>query len=61
MHQIEALVDLFEAERVGDHRIDLDLAIHIPVDNLWHISAAARPAKGGTTPAATGDKLERAG
>ena len=28
MHQIEALVDLLEAERVGDHRVDLDLAIH---------------------------------
>ena len=61
MHQIETLVDLFEAERVGDHRIDLDLAVHVPVDNLRHIGAATRPAKGGAAPAASGDELERAG
>src|SRR6266487_3078113 len=61
MHQIEGVVDLFERHRVGDHRIDLDLAIHIPVDNLRHVSAAARTTKGSAAPHAPGNELERPG
>ena len=32
---------------VGDHRIDLDLSLHVPVDDLGHVGAAARAAEGG--------------
>src|SRR5690606_42103878 len=34
VHQIEGLVDVFQGEGVGDHRVDLDLAVHVPVDDL---------------------------
>ena len=45
MHQIKPFVDIVQAHRVGDHWINLNLAIHIPIDNLRHICAATRAAK----------------
>jgi CHASE1-domain containing sensor protein len=61
LHQVEALVDVVERQRVGDHRVDLDLAVHVPVDDLRHVGAAARAAEGGALPDAAGDQLERPG
>ena len=61
MHQIKSLIDFIKRQRVGDHRVDIDLAIHIPIDNLWHISSATRPSKGGATPASSSYQLERTG
>src|SRR5690606_15098896 len=61
MHQLEALVDVLEPERVGHHRVDLDLAVHVPVDDARHIGAALGATKGGTHPAAAGDELEGTG
>src|ERR1700756_1029217 len=61
MHQVEGLVDVLQGHLMGDHRIDLDLAVHIPVDNLGHIGAPARPTKGRAPPGAAGDELERPG
>ena len=61
MHQIEPLVDVVQRHAVGDHRIDLDLAVHVPVDDFRHIGAAARAAKGRALPDPAGDQLERAG
>ena len=61
MHQVETLVDFVEGQRVGNHRIDLDLPVHIPIDDLGNIGAALRPAKGGAPPVAPGHQLERAG
>ncbi len=46
---------------MSDHRVDLDLAIHVPVDNLRHIGAAARAAKGRALPHAPRHQLERTG
>ena len=34
MHQIKAVVDLVQAEFMGDHRVYFDLAVHIPIDNF---------------------------
>src|ERR1700730_7442362 len=59
VHQIESLVDLFQLEHMGDHRIDLDLAIHVPVDDFRHIGAAARAAERGALPDPAGNQLER--
>src|SRR5258708_16804694 len=59
VHQIESLVDLLELEDMRDHRIDLDFSVHVPVDDLWHIGAAARAAECGALPYAAGDQLER--
>src|SRR5690606_4603483 len=60
-HHLEALVDVFEPQRMGDHRIDLDLAAEIPVDDLGHIGASLGAAKGRAHPGTTGDQLERTG
>src|SRR4051794_32077231 len=60
VHQIEATVDVSERHGMGDHRVDLDLLLHVPVDDLWYISAAARAAKGSAFPDPAGDELERA-
>src|SRR6056297_837109 len=58
MHEIEALVDLVERESVSDHRVDLDFAVHVPLDNLRHVGAASCAAECGATPGAAGDELE---
>src|SRR3954468_12731632 len=61
MHQVEALVDLLELQNVSDHRVDRDLAVHIPVDDLRNVGASLRAAERGAAPVAAGDELEGAG
>src|SRR3546814_16807973 len=56
VHQVEALVDLFQRQHMGDHRVDLDLAVHVPVDDLGYVGAALRPAESRVAPVAPGDK-----
>ncbi|GCC45508.1 hypothetical protein chiPu_0029605, partial [Chiloscyllium punctatum] len=46
---------------MGDHRIDLDLSVHVPVDDLRHVGATARAAERGALPDPPGDELERPG
>src|SRR6266481_8567591 len=58
MHQVESPVDLLELEDMGDHRIDLNLAIHVPVDDFWHVGAAASAAECAALPDPAGDELE---
>ena len=45
VHQIETLVDLLQFENVGNHRIELDFAVHVSVDDLRHLGPAARAAE----------------
>src|ERR1700761_6513548 len=59
VHEVEALVDLLQAHDVGDHRVDLDFAGHIHVDDLRHVGAALGAAERGAAPVAPGDELER--
>src|SRR6202140_3855588 len=59
VHQVESLVDLLQLEDVGDHRIDLDLSVHVPVDDFWHVRAAARAAERRALPDPAGHELER--
>src|SRR5882724_2399169 len=61
MHQIESLVDLLELEDMGDHRIDLDLSVHVPVDDFGNVGAAARTAERRAFPDAAGHQLKRPG
>src|SRR4051794_33256359 len=60
-HKVEPFVDLFEGQHVGDQIIDVDLAIHVPVDDPRHVSAPARAAERGAHPDAAGHELERTG
>src|SRR5580698_9171438 len=59
VHQIESLVDLLELEDMGDHRVDLDLAVHVPVDDFRHVGAAARATQRRALPDPAGHQLER--
>src|SRR5882724_12222716 len=58
VHQVESLVDLLQFEDVCDHRIDLNLSVHVPIDDFRHIGATARAAERGTFPDAAGHELE---
>src|SRR5580658_6038717 len=59
MHQVEGLVDVVERQGVGDHGIDFDLSLHIPIDDFRHVRTAARAAEGGAAPHSPGDQLKR--
>src|SRR5690606_17686583 len=59
-HQVEGVVDVGEGEHVGDEIVDVDLAVHVPVDDLGHVAAALGAPKGRALPHPTGDELERA-
>src|SRR6185437_4507635 len=59
MHQVERLVDVLQRQQVGDEIVDVELAVHVPVDDLRHIGAAARAAERGAFPHPPGYQLKR--
>ena len=59
LHQREAFIDVLELELVGDQVVDVELAVHVPIDDPGHIGAAARAAEGRAFPLAPGDQLKR--
>src|SRR5678815_4259426 len=59
VHQVERLVDVVERHRVRDQVIDVDLALHVPVDDLRYVGAAARAAERSALPDAARHQLER--
>src|SRR5262249_2310720 len=61
VHQVESFVDVQERHGVRDHRVDLDLAFHVPVDNFRYVGAPARAAECRAFPDAASDQLEWAG
>ena len=60
MHQVEPAIDIVERQRVRDQIVDIDLAIHVPVDDLRHIGPAARAAESRAFPDAACHQLKRA-
>src|SRR5579871_817056 len=58
-HELKCLVDLLQRHYVGDHRIDLYQAVHIPVDDPWRIGAAAGSAERCAAPHPPRHQLER--
>ena len=59
MHQVEALVDLVQRQLMGNQIVDIDLPLHVPVDDLRHVGAPSGAAEGGALPHPAGDQLER--
>src|SRR5208282_5962858 len=59
VHQAERIVDLFERHLMGNQIVDVDFAVHIPIDDLGHIRAAACTAEGRALPDAPRHELER--
>src|SRR6185437_4572415 len=61
MHEIECIVDLFERHHVGDEIVDVDFLVHVPVDDLGNVGAAACAAERGALPHPAGHELEGPG
>src|SRR5204863_6298050 len=59
MHQLEALVKVVELQGVRDQIVDIDLFLHVPIDDLRHIGPPARATEGGALPHAAGHQLKR--
>src|SRR3977135_1360141 len=59
MHQSDSVGDLPQRADMSYHPSDVDFSIHIPVNDLRHIGAAARAAERSAFPHPTGHKLER--
>src|SRR5215831_4592917 len=58
VHEVESVVDLLERHDVRDQIVDVDLLVHVPIDDLRHIGAAARTTEGSALPHPSSDKLE---
>src|SRR4029077_3300869 len=52
------MIDLVERHNVGDQVVDIDLAVHVPVDDFGHVGTAARAAESRAFPDAAGDELK---
>jgi hypothetical protein len=59
VHQIESFVDVLQRHGVSNQIVDVDLFLHVPVDDPRHFGTTSDTAKGGALPDATGDELER--
>src|SRR5947199_3440511 len=59
VHELERVVDLFQRHGVRDQIVDVDLVLHVPVDDLRDVGTAARPSESGALPHPSGDELER--
>src|ERR1700733_9257069 len=60
-NQLKCIVDLFERHGVGDHLVDRDFSVHVPVDDFRHVCASTRAAESRAFPDAASDELERSG
>ena len=39
-HQVEAFTDVLQRELMGGQIVDVDLLLHVPIDDLWHVGAS---------------------
>src|SRR5688572_7356020 len=60
VHEIESVIDLFQRHHVGDEVVDVDLLVHVPVDDLRHVGAAACATESRALPHPPRHQLERA-
>ncbi len=61
MHEVEGIVDVFQRHGVSDEVVDVDLPVHVPVDDPRHVRASLRTAERRATPDAACDQLEGPG
>src|SRR5258706_6806860 len=59
VHQIETVVDVGKLQLVRDQVVDVDLPVHVPVDDFRHVAPPLGAAERGALPHAAGDELER--
>jgi len=58
VHVVEGLVDLAEWLSMRDELVDLELVVHVILDETTHLAAALDTAECTTLPYTTGDELE---
>ena len=58
LHVLEGSVDLVERLSVGDELVNLELAVHVVVDEVRELSAALDTTECTTFPDTAGDELE---
>lgn len=58
MHVMERLIDAAKVLSVGDELINLELAVHVVVDQAAHLAAALDTTEGTALPHASGNELE---
>src|SRR3546814_11990374 len=56
---IETFIDLLKRQHVCDQVVDVDLLVHVPVDDFRQVGATACAAERRADPAAAGAQLER--
>src|SRR3984885_7842094 len=61
MHQVESTVDLLQRHGMRYEIVDVDLTVHVPIDDLRYIGAAACAAECRPLPHAPRDQLEWTG
>lgn len=58
VHVVEGLVDLAEWLSMRDELVDLELVVHVILDEATHLAAALDTAECTALPYTTGDELE---
>ena len=61
LHEIEGIVDFRKRHCVRYQGIDLDFAVHVPIDDFGNIAPALCSSEGGASPDAPCDELEGSG
>ncbi len=59
VHEVEGFAEPLKRHHVSYQIVDVDLALHVPVDDLRHVAAALGTAKGSTLPGPARDQLKR--
>ena len=60
-HEIKALVDPVKRQDMRNEIINIDLSIHVPVDDFWNVGATAGAAECSASPVAPCHELEWTG
>src|ERR671910_179693 len=61
VHQVKRVVDLIQRYDMGDQIVDVDLTVHVPIDDLRNVGPATRTTERAALPHPARDKLERTG
>lgn len=58
LHDFKGLVKILERLTMGDKLVDLELTLHVVINEIWKLAAAFDTTKGTASPNTTGDELE---
>lgn len=58
VHEVKRVVDIIQRHGVRNQVINIDFALHVPIDYLRNIGSSFSSPKRRTSPHSTGDQLE---